>query len=180
MRRLSAVVPLLAMLVACGTTQGDPKQDASVEPAAPPAASGQARVDVPPEPKPAREAPCPYLTAAFVGEANGQRAAEVRISADKPYPACFFYRSDGGVQLTVRVFVGTPQQAKAIVDKAAPVDTSSPATSPSGWKGGSQTTDAGAVYAVAKEGYAVVVTTNQGQTIKARRVVEKAITALEL
>jgi hypothetical protein len=36
------------------------------------------------------------------------------------------------------------------------------------------------VFAVAKDGAAVVITTNQAQTIKAKRVAEKAIAALGL
>jgi hypothetical protein len=120
------------------------------------------------------------VESAFVAEANGQRVTKVRISADKPHPACFFYRGDGNIQLTVRVYVGDTKHAKAVVDQAAPVATSNPATSPTGWKGGSMGSDKGSVYAVAKQGTAVVVTTNQAQTIKARRVVEKAITALAL
>jgi len=127
------------------------------------------------------DGPCPYLESTFVAEANGQRATKVRISADKPHPACFFYRADGNIQLTVRVFVGDAKQAKALVDEAAPIATSSPASSPAGWKGGSLGTEkTGSVYAVAKQGTAVVVTSNQAQSIKARRVAEQTITALAL
>jgi hypothetical protein len=36
------------------------------------------------------------------------------------------------------------------------------------------------VFAVAKDGSAVVITTNQKQTIKAKRVAEQTITALAL
>nr|WP_082860431.1 DUF2020 domain-containing protein [Alloactinosynnema sp. L-07] len=134
----------------------------------------------PPAPEAVADGPCPYLESGDVAEANGQRVTKVRISADKPHPACFFYRPDGSVQLTVRIYAGEAGVAKAVVDEAAPVATSDPAKSPQGWKGGSLSGEKGAVYAVAKEGTAVVVTTNQAQTIKARRIVEAVITTLGL
>jgi hypothetical protein len=120
------------------------------------------------------------LESTFVAAANGQRATKVRISADKPHPACFFYRADGKNQLTARVFVGDAKQAKALVDEAAPIATSNAANSPPGWKGGSAGADKGSVYAVAKQGTAVIVTSNQAQSIKARRVAEQVITTLAL
>jgi hypothetical protein len=49
---------------------------------------------------------------------------------------------------------------------------------PGGWSGGSQPTAAGAVFAVSRQGTAVVVTTNQRQTISARRVAEQVISTL--
>jgi hypothetical protein len=115
-----------------------------------------------------------------VADSNGQHVSKVRVSADQPHPACFFYRPDGKVQLTVQVYVGQPDVATALVNKVAPVETSNPAADPTGWKGGYQSTDDGAVYAVSKGGAAVVATTNQKQSVKARSVVRKAITALKL
>src|SRR5207244_3865412 len=119
----------------------------------------------PATPEPVADGPCPYLDSAFVADANGQHVTKVRISADKPHPACFFYRPDGNVQLTVRVYVGDAKTAKSLVDAAAPIADSNPATSPPGWKGGllsnDKGTDKGSVYAVAKEGSAVIVTSNQ-------------------
>lgn len=84
------------------------------------------------------------------------------------------------MQLSVRVYVGDPRTAKGIVNQATPVSTSSPATQPAGWQGGYQSIDSGAVYAVARNGDAVVVHTNQAQSIKARAIAELAITALKL
>ncbi|WP_367133839.1 DUF2020 domain-containing protein [Saccharothrix sp. HUAS TT1] len=138
-------------------------------PAGPPAA-----------PEPATDGQCPYLASTAVQEANGQLVRKVRLSADQPDPACFFYADATDVQLSVWVFTGEPATAKAVVDRAAPVSGSSPATAPAGWAGGSLTTDAGAVYAVAKDGKAVVVTSNQKQTIKARRIAETVVGNLGL
>ncbi|MBB5156989.1 DUF2020 domain-containing protein [Saccharopolyspora phatthalungensis] len=137
-------------------------------------------VQLPPDPQPTGAGPCPYLTNTFVADANGQRVSKVQTSADKPHPACFFYALTGKLQLTVRVYSGDPAVAKALVDNAAPVDTSNPATDPAGWQGGYQSTEAGAVYAVVKGGAAVIVTTNQKLTVKARSVARQAISALGL
>lgn len=172
------VVPLLAALVAC-----DAKPEG--QPSPPPVTSTEQQVSPtptgpPPSPEPVADGPCPYLKTAFVSEANGQRVGKVKVSADKPNPACFFYRSDNSVQLTVQVFVGDPRQAKALVDQAAPIATANKAEEPPGWKGGAESTKKGAVYAVAKAGTAVVVTTNQTQTIKAKRVAEQTIETLAL
>jgi UPF0176 protein len=138
-------------------------------------------VTLPPEPVAARDGNCPYLDTAFVAQANGQHVSRVRLSADQPHPACFFHRADGSVQLHVQVLAGVePAVAKRVVDRAAPVASSDPATLPGGWEGGKQPSDAGAVFAVAKGGSAVVVVTNQKQTIKASRIAEQAIAALGL
>ncbi|MBP2321827.1 hypothetical protein JOF56_002212 [Kibdelosporangium banguiense] len=179
MKRLTSALLLVCCLAGC--SPASPSNAAAPtpvsRPSAPPTTTPQGP---PPAPEPVADGPCPYLESAFVAEANGQRATKVRISADKPHPACFFYRADGNIQLTVRVFVGDAKQAKAAVDQAAPIDTSNPATSPPGWKGGALGAEKGSVYAVAKEGTAVIVTTNQAQSIKARRVAEKTITTLAL
>lgn len=167
--------PLVAVLAACGTSEETPKEPRNTEPQSTVAPA------IPPEPQPATDAACPYLAEDFVAETNGQRVARVAISADTPNPACFFYRADDAVQLTVRVYTGDAATAEALVNQAAPIDTSNPAELTGGWTGGYLTIDgSGAVYAVSKEATAVVVTTNQQQTIKARRVVEQTITALAL
>lgn len=138
-----------------------------------------AKVAAPPVPRPAKEADCPYLDSDTVAFTNGQRVGQVRISAGQP-PACFFYRYDGRQQMSVWVYRGTSRVAEAIIDRAAPVATSNKATEPRGWTGGSQRTGSGAVYAVLSGGDAVVVTTNQHQTIKAREIATDVIKTLRL
>jgi len=145
----------------------------------PQSASSAAGTELPPDPQPGATEDCPYLGSEFVAESNGQHVSKVRVSDGRP-PACFFYRPDGKVQLTVRVYVGDAKTATALVNKAAPIDSSNPASDPSGWKGGYLSSDDGAVYAVAKGASAVVVTTNQKQSVKARTVAKKAIAALKL
>lgn len=186
-RALTTVVSLpvlLAALVACGP--GDTADQTPTSTGTSAATDGTSSslpdkgVHLPAAPQPSADGPCPYLDTQFVMDANGQHVTAVKVSADKPHPACFFYRPDGGLQVTVQVYVGDALTAKAIVDKAAPVKTSNPATAPAGWNGGSMPTDDGAVYAVAKGGDAVVTTTNQQQTIKAKRITEQAIETLGL
>lgn len=162
------------MVAACSA----PQQSTPASSSAPPPAT--TAVQVPPEPKPTAGGPCPYLETSFVADANGQHVSKVQTSADKPHPTCFFCALSGQLQLTVRIYVGDAAVAKALVDQAAPVNASNPATDPAGWQGGYEPTDSGAVYAVAKGGSAVVVTTNQKQTVKARSVAKQTISALGL
>lgn len=175
MRRLLILPLVVPLLAACGPEQPPPAATVPSAPAGSPAAA-----QAPPAPEPTGKGPCPYLENSFIADANGQKVSKVQTSADEPHPACFFYSLSGKLQLTVRVYVGEPAVAKAIVDQAAPIDTSNPADEPAGWKGGYQPSGDGAVYAVSKEGNAVVVTTNQKQSIKARTVAKQAIEELKL
>ncbi len=173
MRRLVLLAPAVALLAGCSATT----VSGTAAPSPPSASTG---AELPPDPQPGETADCPYLGSEVVAEANGQHVSKVRVSADQPHPACFFYRPDGKIQLTVRVYVGRPEIATALVNKAAPIDSSNPASDPAGWKGGYLSGDDGAVYAVSKGASAVVVTTNQKQSVKARTVAKKAIAALKL
>jgi hypothetical protein len=181
MRRSVIFVPILGLLLAACTQ--------TAAPSAPPVATSLSASGlspsvsvpvVPPAPEPTGGGPCPYLTSDFVAQANGQRVSKVQTSADQPHPSCFFYSLNASLQLTVRVYVGDPAVAKALVDQVAPVDTSNPATEPAGWRGGYEKIDTGALYAVSKDGAAVVVTTNQEQSVKARTVAKQAIAGLKL
>lgn len=177
MRRLVLLAPAVALLAGCSATI----VSGTATPSPPSKSAGAAAgTELPPDPQPGATEDCPYLDSQFVADANGQHVSKVRVSTDQPHPACFFYRPDGKVQLTVQVYVGAASVATALVNKAAPVETSNPASDPTGWKGGYQSTDDGAVYAVSKGAAAVVATTNQKQSVKARSVVRKAITALKL
>ncbi|MGH3799470.1 MAG: DUF2020 domain-containing protein [Pseudonocardiaceae bacterium] len=161
----------------CGVLATAP---APVQPvhAGPPAAAPA--VVAPLQPQPVAKGPCRYLPAAAVEAVNGERVGAVEVSADQPHPACFFLRGDGTVQLRTWIVVATPEVARATVDAVTPVATSDLAELPGGWSGGSQPTADGAVFAVARQGTAVVVTTNQRQTISARRIAGQVIAALDL
>lgn len=177
MKRVLLLGPLLLVaLAACTEEPDDPTvtttPDITTESATEAAA-------LPPAPEPTADGPCPYLEDDYVADTNGQHVSKVKTSADDP-PACFFYRPDGGLQLTVRVYTGDAAVAKGLVDGAAPVATANPAKLDGGWDGGAQATDEGAVYAVAKDGSAIIVTTNQEQTIKAKQIAQESISALGL
>lgn len=134
-------------------------------------------------PQPVAERPCSYLSAAAVQAANGERVTAVRVSEtgpDQPHPACFFLTYNAAVQLRTWIVTATPEVARATVDAVAPVATSDLAELPGGWSGGSQPTADGAVFAVSRQGTAVVITTNQRQTIGARRIAGQVITTLGL
>ncbi|NIH77632.1 DUF2020 domain-containing protein [Amycolatopsis viridis] len=167
MRRVLPALFAAAVLAGC-----------AAQPAPAPSTPSTTAAALPPAPAPARVGTCPYLETSFVADANGQHVSKVEVSADEPHPACFFYALSGKLQLSVRVYTGDPAVAKGLVDQAAPVDTSNPAEDPPGWQGGYGTKPDGAVYAVAKGGTAVIVTTNQQQTVKARSVARQAIARL--
>jgi UPF0176 protein len=188
---LHRATPLVAAgvggVVAAATLSCSPRRAAAPPPPAPaPAASPHptpAAVMPAPEPQPAADGPCGYLSVAAVQSLNGQRVGAVRTSGTgpgQPYPACFFFARDGTLQLRTWILLASPQVARATVDAAAPVATSDLAQLPGGWSGGSQPTAQGAVFAVARQGTAVVITTNQHQTIAARRVAQLVIAALGL
>ncbi|MGH3831297.1 MAG: DUF2020 domain-containing protein [Pseudonocardiaceae bacterium] len=168
-------VALILLTAACGHQPAAPVAIAPPPPR-PPAGA-------PPAPQPTADGPCSYLSAAAVQAANGERVRAVRVSTpgpQQPYPACFFLTTGGDVQLRSWVVVATPQVAHATVDAAAPVGTSDLAQLPGGWSGGSAPSADGAVFAVSRAGTAVVVTTNQHQTISARRIASQVIAALNL
>ncbi|GAB2998423.1 DUF2020 domain-containing protein [Saccharothrix stipae] len=171
---------VLGVLAACGAAEPASAPTTGTTTSAAATTTTTTPAGPPPAPAPTSDGQCPYLASSVVQEANGQLVRKVRLSADQPDPACFFYADATDVQLSVWVFHGEPATAKAVVDRAAPVADSSPASAPAGWNGGSLTTGTGAVYAVAKGGDAVVVTSNQKQTIKARRIAETVVGNLGL
>lgn len=140
-----------------------------------------APVVVPPPPRPTVIGDCPYLSSDDVAQLNGERVGGVLLDPAFEPPACAFTRGDGSEQLRVWVLrAGSAEVATATVDRAAPVDSTDPADQPAGWLGGSGSGPDGAVYAVSKGPVAVVVTTNQAQSIKARRVTELVVSSLGL
>ncbi|WP_433266925.1 DUF2020 domain-containing protein [Actinosynnema sp. CS-041913] len=171
---------VLGALTACGTADPTVTPTATSPTVARSTPAATAPAGPPPVPEPTADGTCPYLASTVVAESNGQLVRNVRLSADQPDPACFFYANATDVQLSVWVFHGDAKTAKAVVDRATPVAESSPASAPEGWAGGSLAAGEGAVYAVAKDGDAVVVTSNQKQTIKARRIAETVIGNLGL
>lgn len=181
MRR--AALTALPLLVACAIVAAcGPGSTGAQAPATTPAptTTSAPAVAVPPVPTAAAVGSCPYLDKVTAEDANGQHVTTVKLSAPdgQSEPSCLFYRPDGGWQLTVWVYDGSPAVAKAIVNQEAPVATSNPATGPAGWTGGSEPTQTGAVYAIAKGGRSIVVLSNQKQTIKTKVIAEHVVTTL--
>lgn len=180
MRRAAlTALPLLAagaLVAACGSGSTGAQAPATSAPTT----TSAPEVAAPPLPTPATTGSCPYLDKVTAEDANGQHVTAVKLSAPngQSQPSCFFYRPDGSWQLTVWVYDGSPSVAKAIVNQQAPVATSNPASDPAGWSGGSEPTKTGAVYAVAKDGHAVVVLSNQKQTIKTRVITDHVVKTL--
>ena len=123
---------------------------------------------------------CPYLDTQWVADTNGQRVTGVGVDERFSTPACVYWSFPEEPQLTVIVReMDTIDEAIAVVDWAAPVDTTELAEEPAGWSGGRRGRD-GALYAVQKDTVAVVVFTNQDQSLKAQLVAETVIGNLGL
>lgn len=181
-----AAAALAILLTGCSTgpSTGVPATPAAPAAAPPPVAGSSSPpqpAELPPVPAAGPVGVCPYLPSRAAADLNGQLVASVRLDPAYDPPACFFLIGDGSVQLSVWVFrAASSAQATAAVNRAAPIADSDPADEPSGWTGGRRGGPKGAVYAVAKDAVAVVVTTNQDQSIKAQRVTEGVIGTLGL
>lgn len=149
--------------------------------------------DAPAAPLPAQEAgDCPYISNEFAAIANGQGVGQTMIRPTKPYVVCDFYRSDGGWSGSIRVAVAKDAAAAtALIDYAAPIKKSNPASVEGGWNGGSWVKELGAdplilndeelaVFAVSKGKVAIIATSNEALTKKARNFVVEAIANLKL
>lgn len=121
--------------------------------------------------------PCPYLDTQWVADTNGQRVTGSNVDTRFEVPACVFWSYPEEPQLEVIVRrLGSVADAGAVVDHFVPVAESERAELPGGWTGGRMgATGTGATYAVAREGDAVVVRTNQEQSFKAEQVAEEVI-----
>lgn len=176
----AGLVASLALVAGCGqrvvTGVADPVS---------PAAGGQgvtsSPVAVPPQPQPAASGACPFLHSQDVSYDTGQHVGSVKVSQvpdGQTYPMCFFYKTNGQLEVTARVYTGSPSVATALVNQAAPIATSNPADQPAGWTGGALGSSSGSVYAVAKGGTAVIVTSDRMQTIYCRLIATTVTTYL--
>lgn len=126
---------------------------------------------------------CPYLDGEWVQNTNGQRLTGVGVDERFDPPACIFwsYEDQPQVQVMVRT-MRTNKDAVAVVDHAAPIDSTLKALEPQGWSGGRRggNETSGALYAVWKDRTAVVVFTAQDQSLKAQTIAEETIKNLGL
>ena len=129
---------------------------------------------------------CPYLDTEWVSDTNGQRTLGVGVDTRFDTPACVFWSYPEEPHLTVIVRdMADVDAAIAVVDWAAPIDTTEPAEDPAGWSGGRAGAGmvpdrVGSVYAVQKDDRAVVVFSNQDQSVKAELVATEVISRLGL
>ncbi|MEZ2122533.1 DUF2020 domain-containing protein [Corynebacterium sp. CCM 9203] len=124
---------------------------------------------------------CPYLDTQWIAETNGQRVTGVGTDERFTPPACVYWSYPEEPQLTVIVrHMDTIADATAVVDWAAPVASTDPAEEPAGWSGGRFGGNGHSVYAVQKGKTAVVVFSNQEQSIKPQIVAEEVINRLDL
>lgn len=128
---------------------------------------------------------CPYLDTQWVADTNGQRMTGLGIDTRFDTPACVFWSYPEEPQATVIVrHMPDEQSAIDVVNWAAPIDSTSPvnppADDPDGWMGGRGADDFGSRYAVQKGNVAVVVFSNQTQSVKAETIALEAIQNLGL
>lgn len=161
----------------------NPSGDApSADPAAPAGDSGLPVDEMPVIPG-GRESrtDCPYLDTRWVADTNGQRVTGVGIDERFDTPACVYWSYPEEPQLTVIVrHMDSVDAATAVVDWAAPIASTDPAEEPEGWSGGRFGGNGHALYAVQKGTTAVVVFSNQEQSIKPQLVAERVIDRLGL
>lgn len=179
-------------IAACGDQQDSPQNPAASQetdasqtttaPSAPGARGSDLPVDTTLDLSGSRETTCPYLDGEWVQVATGQKLTGVSLDSRFDPPGCVFwsFEQDPQVQVNVRK-MRSNAEAVAVVDSAAPIDSTLKALQPEGWSGGRGSDDeAGAVYAVWKNEVAVVVTTAQPQSVKAQQIAERTIANLQL
>lgn len=140
-------------------------------------------IDATPDIEATRQAfgPCPYLDGAWLENANGQKLTNHGVDNRFDTPACVFWSFEDVPQAVVTVrTMANEEEATAVVDWAAPIDSTEPADLEGGWMGGRAGGEDGAVYAVQKDNIAVVVRTAQQQSVKAEIIAQEAIKNLGL
>lgn len=124
--------------------------------------------------------PCPYLDTQWLADTNGQIVTDQGLDHRFGTPACVFWSYPEAPQATVMVRdLGTVERARAAVDWAAPIDATGPVEE-NDWHGGRGVLGEMSVYAVQKDNIAVLVWTNQLQTIKAELIAKETIKNLGL
>ncbi|MDO4909044.1 MAG: DUF2020 domain-containing protein [Corynebacterium sp.] len=124
---------------------------------------------------------CPYLDTQWVADTNGQRMIAWTTDTRFITPACVYWSYQDDPQATIIVrHMDNAEDARKVVDWAAPIDYTNPASEPAGWEGGRYGGDGRSLYAVAKDNIAVVVFSNQEQSIKAANIAKQVIQNLNL
>lgn len=176
-----------------GTVTTAPPSTVTITQTAPEGSSSAGAADFTPAPLPAQEpGECPYISDEQAKIFNGQGLGQTMIRPTKPYVVCDFYRSDGGWSASIQVAKAKDEAtAVAMVDYAAPVKKSYPATLDGGWTGGYWNKEIGAppqllneqeqaVYAVSKGKIVIIAASNEAESKKAKNFVVGAIENLKL
>lgn len=182
---LVAGTALTFSVSACRDTgDEEPTSETSAERTVDPVKGTELPIDAAPEPVgQGGQEVCPYLDGEWLQNTNGQRLTGTGTDERFDPPACVFWSYEDYPQATVMVrHMRTNSDAIAVVDHAAPIDSTLKALDPEGWSGGRRGGDeeSGAVYAVWKDETAVVVTTAQEQSVKAQKIAEETIKNLKL
>ena len=193
--RHSLLLSLSACLTGIGLAatgcSGDPVDTAqdSAAPSTPAAAGTSAAgapagdglpVDATPDLATVTDEECPYLDSQWVADTNGQRMTRVAVDHRFSTPACVFWSYPEEPQASVMVReMPSVEEAREVVDHAAPVDDTEIAEFED-WTGGRGVLGEEAVFAVQKDTHAVVVRSNQLQTLKPQLIAQEAITRLGL
>ncbi|NME88983.1 DUF2020 domain-containing protein [Corynebacterium stationis] len=190
-RAISLVVAAGVLSSCAADTPTDPNNTSEASPSSPAISSAPVAprdglaVDALPEVGRGGQEACPYLDTQFVADANGQRVTDFGVDTRFNPPGCVFYSYPDEPQLIVMVRrLSSFGQAMEVVDFAAPIDSTSPAEYGE-WDGGRGAlggipTGAGSVFAVAKDSMAVVVWSNQEQSVKAETIAKQVIINLGL
>lgn len=163
-------------------SQATDTSQATTAPTAPGVRGSDLPVDTTLDLSGSRDSTCPYLNGEWVQEATGQKLTGVSLDPRFDPPGCVFWSFEENPQVQVSVRkMRSNAEAVAVVDSAAPIDSTLKALQPEGWSGGRGGNEAnGAVYAVWKDEVAVVVTTAQPQSVKAQQIEERTIANLQL
>ncbi|MFW8625097.1 DUF2020 domain-containing protein [Corynebacterium glutamicum] len=181
-RTLPTILAASIMLTACTPAEPEATPETTTE-ATPEVITDGLPIDAMPAVERTAQTACPYLDTNWVADANGQRVTGYGTDERFSTPSCVFYSYPEEPQLTVIVRdMATTDDAIAVVDWAAPIDSTEPAEEPAGWSGGRRggNDTSGALYAVQNGPTAVIVFTNQDQSLKAQLIAEEVIQNLGL
>lgn len=167
---------LVAGAVLAGCSQPEPAPEPVPETSAVEVVSDGLPIDATPDVSRDSWEECPYLDTQWVADTNGQRMTALGVDERFLTPACVFWSYPDEPQLIVMVrTMADVEEARAVVDHFAPIESTQPAELAGGWQGGRGAIDGGAVFAVQKDNQAVVVMTNQGQSVKAEQVAQEVV-----
>lgn len=123
--------------------------------------------------EPVADAECPYLSTDEAARLNGNPVTDVRIDDGTDPAACFFYDSDGAVQLTTTVYeVASAERAAELVEESAPAGESESSEAEDGWSGGRTAGPSGSLLVLARDVRVLAVQSTQEDPESVQRIAE--------